>query len=309
MTSSHSHPGLALAGDIDATVTTLTARVATLEAALARHLGAPGGGGTVAILTSSDTKATFLARVADMSLDAIELAAGPYSWQDVRINVDRTARPLTIRPVAGAVVNFVGPATTSGKLFILGSTSLAKYVTFDGSPGAMVFRDFALAQSGVFEPMGTDHCTFKSLTFQNIARDAAYSDQPYKSWCFYISGAGAGGNDHLLIDNCAFKAPAASRGISAIQIASSGSHGEITITNVTEMTNYDYALYAERPISALTLDAWTMTNTGNHPTPASIRFTAASVNGTYRNIHATSSDPLVNASTGTMANGGGNTGI
>jgi hypothetical protein len=263
--------------------------------------------GTVSRLTSSDTKAAFLAQTTNMAIDVIELAGGTYTWQDVQINVDRTARPLTIRPVAGATVNFVGPATSSGQIFGLGSSTLTKYITFDGSPGAMVFKDFALASSGVFEPMGTDHCTFKYLTFQNLSRDRAWAPQPYHSWCFYISGAGSGGNDHLLIDHCTFKAPAYNRDISCMQVASSGTHGAITITNVLEMTGYDYGFYAEQPTSSLILDMWTMNNVGNLGT--SIRFTAANINGSYSNIHATNSDKLLNQSTGTITNGGGNSGI
>ena len=273
--------------------------------------GVPGGGAApnVARLTSADSEATFLSKTLDMTIDVIELAAGDYDWQDVHIDVDRTSRPLAIQTAVGAEVNFVGPATTTGSIFYLGNSTMTKWVTFDGSLGAMVFKDFALAQSGVIEPRGTDHCTFKGLTFQNLSRDGAYATHPYQSWCFYISGAGSGGNDHLLIDQCRFAAPAVARDISAIQVASSGSHGAITITNVLEMTNYDYGFYAEQPTSALTLNNWTMDNTGNSPTPASIRFTAAAISGSYSNITATSSDPLLDDSTGTMVDGGGNTGL
>lgn len=262
---------------------------------------------SVVTLTSSDTKATFLSKTTDTSIDVIELAAGTYTWQDVQIDVDRTSRPLTIRPASGATVNFVGPATSSGSIFYLGQSTFTKHITFDGSPGAMVFKDFELASSGVFEPRGTDYCTFKYLTFQNLARDPLYAAQPYHSWCFYISGAGTGGNDHLLIDHCTFSAPAVSRDISCMQVASSGTHGTITISNVLALTNYAYAFYAEQPTSALTLDTWTMTNCGQAGT--SIRFTAADIDGSYSNITATSSSPLLNQSTGTMTNGGGNTGI
>lgn len=276
----------------------------------------PTDGGSVLTLTAADSVAEFEAATENMGIDTIELASGNYTWQSVSINVDRSARPLTIRPALGATVNFVGPATSTGIIFLLGQVNRTKYVTFDGRAGgggasAMFFKDMAIPQAGVFEPRGTDYCTFKYLTFQNISRDTGYSDQPYKTWCFYISAAGSGSNDHLLIDHCSFKAPASYRDVSAIQVASSGSHGNISITNVVEMQDYHYAFAADLvSISNLVLDTWTMDDCGRTTNNSSIRIlSGSSVNGTYSNIVATSSEPFVNAGSGTMTNGGGNSGI
>ena len=294
------------------------------------RLGEPSGtvatdeivGEVVAPLTSANTSAQFLTKCADMTIDAIELAAGNYTWQNVILGasaaLDRTSRPLTVRPAVGATVNFVGPASSTGIIFQIGSSSTNKvqYVTFDGRDknggGAMIFKDFAIASSGVFEPRSSDHCTFQYLTFTNLARDHAFAPNPYNSWCFYMSGSGGGSNDHLLIDRCTFNAPAVSRDIACMQIASSGSHGTITITNVLALTNYNYAFYDERPTTSITLDTWTMTNSGNAATPASIRFVGAvSIAGSYSNITATSCNPLsdTHSGGGTVTNGGGNSGI
>lgn len=291
-------------------VTKLEAQVAAII--LAQPVLVPRAVEVTTTLTASNTKADFQTACANLSYDAVLLsnAAGNFNWQDVRIDVDRTSNPLEVRPVAGHAVVFDGNPTTSGIIISVGQTILTKYLTLTGRSGSWTFQDHNLAQSAVIEPRGSDNCSFTYLTFQNIRRDATVLDsQPYKSYCFYISGAGAGSNSNLLIDNCRFKAPAVYRDVSCMQIASSGSHSNITISNVLEMTNYHYGLSVDVPVTGMLLDTWTMTDTGRTATPASIRFFPANINGTYKNIAATLSDPLLNNSTGTVTNGGGNSGI
>lgn len=271
---------------------------------------------TVATISPSASKSQLLTAIANLSYDVIEVTSGTTTWQDVQINVDRTANPLTIRPALGATVTCVGPATSSGQIFGYGQTVMTRHITFDGRPGGTgtgsgwIFDGIALAQSGIFEPRGATDCTWKYLTFQNLARDYAVSGTAaYKSYCFYISAAGAGNCDNLVIDNCWFKAPAVYRDISCLQIASTGSHGTISITNVREMTNYHYGLSVDVPVSNLVLANWVMTDTGRTSSASSIRFFPVSVNGSYTNIDATLSEPLRDDSTGTMTDGGGNSGI
>jgi hypothetical protein len=171
----------------------------------------------------------------------------------------------------------------------------------------MVFRDFAVGQAGVFQPEGTDYCTWKYLTFTNLSR-GYNSDQPYKSWCFYNA---VSLNDHQSIDHCTFAAPAVSRDMSAIQWDSSGSAGVVAVTNCA-FTNYHYVIYNSRPTSDITLDSLTLSNCGRSSTPASIRFVGAVAQaGRYSNITATNSDPYLDEHTGggTIANAGGNSGI
>lgn len=263
-------------------------------------------------LSPSNTAAQFRAAVADLSVDVIELTTGTYNWQNVQIDVDRTSRPLTIRPASGATATFVGPATTSGSIFVFGNNATAKYITMDGiKPDGFVFRGFAIVASGVFGVNGSDHVTFRNMTFQNLTRDPKFGNpsEPYKSWLFYIYSPVGRLNDHLVIDHITGLPPAVSRDISGIQISSTSvMQGTITLTNIN-LTNYDYAFYSEVPTTNLILDTWTITNCGNHSTPASVSFTPVNINGTYKNLHATLSDPLRNNSTGAMINGGGNSGL
>lgn len=291
------------------------------------------GGGDIAVapddsviltLTAANSVADMEAAVRNMTIDVIELSdvAGNFHWQHVDCSVDRSSRPLWIRPALGSTVRFTGPATTSGIIFMVGQTVLTKNVTFDGRPGGLGtssgwwFQDIALAQSGVIEPRGTLDCTFAYLTFSNLSRNLSVpGSAEYKAWCFYISAAGSGSNDNLLIDHCWFKAPAVNRDVSCMTIGSSGSHGTITITNVEELDGYHYALavgFGGVPVANLVLDTWTMTDTGRVSNSSSIRIASdpgSVTDGTYSNIHATGSEPFVNAGAGTMVDGGGNSGI
>lgn len=246
-----------------------------------------------------------MSALADNTVDVIELAAGTYSWDGVQINVDRTSRPLMIRPASGATVTFVGSGSASGGVFFFGYSSPTKWITMDG----FTFDGITLGQAGVFEIRSSDHLTLKNMTFKNLKR-GGNSDKPYKSWVAYVSmGSGIRNNDHLLLDNWTMLAPTVSRDVSAIQIASSSlTNGSIRITNMS-LVDYAYAFYGEVPTTDLVLDGWTLTNVGNHTTPASVRFTADPISGTYRNIHATGSDRVLNDSTGVMVDSGGNSGM
>lgn len=267
--------------------------------------------GDILTLTAADSVATAEAATQDFDYDVIELSAvdGNFDWQNWNIDVDRTARPLTIRPVPGHAIVFDGDPTTTGIILNVGDNSITKYLTVTGAGGSWTFQDSLLAQSGVIEVRGSDFCTFSFLTFQNIGRDLGVPGTgEHKSYMFYISGDTTS-NDNLVLDNCRFKAPAVYRDVSCLQVASTGSHGHITISNVLEMTDYHYALSVDVPVSNLELVNWVMDDCGRTAAAASIRFFPVSINGSYTNIDATASEPLRDDSTGTMTDGGGNSGI
>lgn len=253
-----------------------------------------GAAEQITSLTSANSAANFLTAVADMTINVIELAAGNYNWQAVVVPTDRTARPLTIRPALGATLNFIGPASSNGIIFQIGDgTHTPKWITFDGHDrlggGAWVFKDFLLAQSGVFEPRGSDHITLRNLTFQNLDRDAGFTTNPNQSWIMYASGAGTGFNDNLVVENCLLSAPATSKNISAFAIQSSGTFGTVTIRNITGMTNYDFGLYCERQIANIDVHDWTMVNVRDPAGPYSMRLASAAVSmaGAIYNITGT----------------------
>lgn len=268
-----------------------------------------GAGGTTVDFpgTGANTEAAFLAMVADMSIDAIEIAGGTYTWDDVEIDIDRSARPLAIRPRAGETVTFVGNGSTSSGTFFFGLNSTTKWITMSG----FTFDGIALAQAGVFELRSGDYISLLDMTFKNLTRDhAVVGSAEYKSWCLYMSmGSGVRNLDHIVIDGWDCQSPVVNRDMSCMVVGSSTlQNGSISITNLT-LDGYHHGLYVDVDTTNLTLDTWAMNDTGRSSVPSSIQFTAKDINGTYRNIVATASDPLLDNSTGTMVDGGGNSGI
>jgi hypothetical protein len=254
-------------------------------------------------MTPASDQNAFRANVADLSIDEIDLAGGIYTWQYVVITTDRTSRPLTIGCVAGATVDFVGPATSEGIIFQFGSSESAqgpapKAITVDGAGCTFRFRDFALASSGAIEVRGSDRLTFKNLIFSNLRRDPAHAPAPRHSWLFYISGGWTGTNDNLIIDHITALAPAVSRDISGIQLDSSGSNGNITVT-ASSFTNYDYVFFDARPTTNLFVDGLTISNSGDPGGPSSIRINGPfSIAGKVQNCTALMSSRFLDDHTG-----------
>ena len=263
--------------------------------------------GTGVTLPVGTSQSAFLTAMANLSYDYILLAGGDYSWNNVDWSaIDRTSNPLLIQPVAGQRVRFNYPSETYG-IFRTGLSGSAKHITFDGRVAdGFLFDGITVGQAGILALFGSDHLTFRNITVRNMKRGPA-SDQPYKSWVAYIAAPYGRNNDHLTLDRFTLLAPAVNRAVSGFQVASSGSHGEITISNVT-MTGYDYGFYGGQPISDLTLDDWAISDTGE--AGVSIRTTAVSINGSYSNLVATGgSGGLLNQSTGSFVDGGGNVGL
>lgn len=58
-------------------------------------------------ITPTDGLAAFHLAVADLSIDVVELVGTTFPWTGVRVDVDRTARPLTIRAATGYTASIV----------------------------------------------------------------------------------------------------------------------------------------------------------------------------------------------------------
>lgn len=263
-----------------------------------------------------NTAAAFLSLVANMTYDAIEIAGGTYTWDGVHIDVDRSSRPLTVRPRSGEIVTFVGDGATSEGIFFLGYNSYTAYITFDGIiDGGFQFTGMELAAAGIWEVRSSSHVTIAHCRYTNIRRSTTIGDdpQPYKTWMFYISmGSGVRNNADLWIHHQKVDRPTINRNHA---FANNGSstlvNGDIKIGPGIDLTGVTYAFYGDVANTGhtLTLDGWTLNDCGWSGDPSSIRFTAKVINVVYSNIHATSSDPLHNQSLGTVVNGGGNSGI
>jgi hypothetical protein len=238
------------------------------------------------------TAATLQSAAANMSIDVIELTSGTYHLGDaVYFDVDRTSRPLTIRPASGATVTFTGSgdATASGQ-FYFGLHTKTRWITMTG----FTFDSYLLAQAGIFEVRQSDHVTIDDMTIRNITRYTAYSDKAYKTWACYISVS----NSNFSADG--WTMIGSGRNWSGIQIDSGTSASSIHLTNMS-VNHLDYAFYEDVPTTDLLLDGWSINDTGE--SDVSVSFHLA--HGIYKNLHGTASYG-VHVNSSWMISGGGN---
>lgn len=156
-------------------------------------IGPPGT--IVRTLTSASTSADFAAAIADMSLDVIEFAAGTYSGWHTYVRQSRAARPLTIRPVAGAAVVFedsAGSAGGAGWLYLGANVGLpgvpteaTDYITIDCAyaGGSITVQDYDIGATGVIYTGWIDQITINDLVVRDITGVAGGTT----SHCLYVS--------------------------------------------------------------------------------------------------------------------------
>jgi hypothetical protein len=230
--------------------------------------------------------------VADMDIDVIELMAGTYHLgRSVYFDVDRTNRPLVIRPVSGAAVTFKGAGgDTIGGQFYFGLNARAKWITISG----FTFDGYMLAQAGMFELRQSAHVTIKNITIKNITRDTSRAGKAYYTWGAYISWS----NANLTLNN--WDLIGSGHDWSGIQIDSGTVASNVTLTNMT-MSNLDYAFYENVPTTNLLLDGWDVNNCSDTNGTA-ISFHQAV--GVYENLTASSSGGI-NVNNSGMISGGG----
>ena len=256
--------------------------------------------------TGPSTEAAFSNLCSDMNIDIIEIAAGTYHFRNCHIEVDRSSRPLTIRPAAGAAVVFSAAGDGQyGDAAFYGFTSRTSYITFDGSTGSMSFQHYLLAQEGVFLFQIADHMTFRNMSFSHIAANARGGQQ--SSHCFYISH---GCHDftfenitiaHLLVSDEA----GASAGANGFHFYTGGlgaSVYNVTVRN-SSVANAGWAMVTRNGTTGIVVDGLTATDCG-HGVPAAVDFGFDNT-GTFTNSSSSSSigTPLIQ---GAMTDGGGN---
>lgn len=221
-----------------------------------------------------------------MTVDVIDLTGRTLGWEKVLIDVDRTARPLTI--VGGT---FSGWGEASEGVFILGSVSKSRYITMTGQ----TYDGVILASAGVLGIWSTDHVTVTDQTFRDLRRDSSWAPLPIHSWAAYIAdGSEVRNNTNLVIDRWHLERPAVRRDLSAIQIDSSNlQNGAIAISHI-DLTGYAYAFYENVATNPLTLDGWGIDDSAWGTT--AVAFHKAT--GWYRDLTLTGSGGIVVNSSG-----------
>jgi hypothetical protein len=239
------------------------------------------------------------------------------------MSVDRSARPLTIRPAPGTRIDSVGRGDGGGQgaVFAMGYGGALKGVTLDGRPGgvgsasAWAFRDVNLWRAGIFEVYATEDVAFRYLTYENLGVDTGMLGGPTTSWVWYI-GLGGTLSRRMVIDHQWFKHPRGDRVMGVAQVYAGGGGAAVDdfkMTNIEEMDSYSVGFTAwDARADNILLDRWKMNNVRGYYAGNSIYLHGSGhCSGTYKNIVATGSDGFGDDHTGggVVVNGGGNVGI
>lgn len=138
---------------------------------------------TVVTLAAGASAASFLAAVADMSVDVIRLGAGTYAWRNLSIDVDRTARPLTIYPSGDVIFDGTG----GGGFIQFGGASKAAYITLDPTGGSFRLQYYALTDTGIIWTGYVDHLTANRFVVRHCSDTAQNGSNTH---CVYVSTDG-----------------------------------------------------------------------------------------------------------------------
>lgn len=246
--------------------------------------------------SGANTTAAFLTMVADLTNDVIEMANGTYAWTDVAININRSSRPLIIRPASGATVTFDGTGLGSGTgVFYIGAdssnggnTGLASYITFAGLVGGVqqfVIQNYTIGQTGLIYTQWISHVEisgFKVRTCHGIAAT---------SHCLYISSDGSHAPDHVIANDWDVDPDAGSRNITGLQLYHPPQ--VLTFTALRWTINRAFWGFVGRySATGVTIANWTVTNTGKFDSSSGntgIVFDCQGPAGTVSNMTSTGS--------------------
>jgi hypothetical protein len=291
-------------GPVDAAVGT---RVTTLEgqmanvilrvAALEAKFTPPAPSGVVATLGPSTTSAQLLAKMADMTIDAIELTAGTFTLGScTHVNIDRTARPLTVRPAAGASVVLEGGlyASQRGAFQFGDGGGSAKYITMQD----LILDGYTLDSTGIFWLGNADHITLPRMTVRNSTGIAG------QSWALYVSYDGSVSASNVVANGWIVDGGARTIGGAGLGHDSSPEPVANVQLHDWDIANAAYSVYSSHPCTGVDIDGWTIAHTGLTTYAYISTLLANGCGGTIKNCHATDSGELILEAP--MVDGGGN---
>lgn len=249
----------------------------------------PGGG--------ASTLAAFLTLMADMSYDAIEIETGTYHWASSDINIDRTSRPLTVRPASGATVVFDGDAASGGQ-FYFGLGGVARFIYLELAD--VVFTDYTLGDTGIIWLGNAKDMHVNGPTIEDVT---VVGTGPADSWALYLSIDDGESPERIVANGWTVNGVA--QNFSACQVGHPPSvMDDIEIRDWT-VDSVSISLYAYGTVTNLLMDGWVITNSIRDDRPSTVFF-GDDVSGTYSN---NSSDLGDLEQVGGMTDGGGNSGL
>lgn len=292
--------GVDLSGNVTGPSSSIAGHLASFSDTTGKNLedGGPARPHVVSFALAG-TVATFLALLADETIDIIEMASGTYTWATVDVDIARV-HPVIIRPVDGGTVTFSGAITSEdqrGQFEFGEGANQCSNMDFEGP---FIFTGYTLGQIGIIWMQNVRHLKFNNVTVVSSSYGA--SGGPYTSWAVYISSTSAGyhSEDVELNDwtvDCGAKV------LSALQVI-----GGRNITAARwKVTGAWFAIYATPEygvaLSNFFVEDWEVDVSGN-ASGFAVYFNE--VAGRYTNIRLLSADMIIrNIGDITMASGSG----
>jgi len=226
----------------------------------------------VVSLSPTVTATQFAAAAANEATDVIELAGGTYRTGPITLNVERT-RPLTIRPKAGASVEFeAGTTGATGSAFWIGLGGIAGGITIEG----LVFDGYSVGTSAVIWLGNCHDITINDVVVRNSTGPAGYA------WALYVSeDAGVAARNVVAND---WTVDGNGRTLGALQIGHLPGAQGVTASG-WHVANASYAIYSGTAASGVRISDWTIDSSGLN----NLSVDLVNTSGTIRNVHATNS--------------------
>jgi len=229
----------------------------------------------------------------NMSIDVIEMQPGTYRGWHLFFSIDRTARPLTIRPAAGGTVTFDDAGgTTHDGLFYPGWGGYTSHITFQGP-----FRitNYNIGDTGVIATAWAVDLTFDGFSVSGTLAGSATNAQ--NAHVVYISSDGSHRGGNLTFDDWTVNNTASNHRVSALQLYHTPQVHGLTALHWTVTGGY-WGFVGRGDATGVDIEGWTISGTSG---PA---FDSEGPAGIVKNIHASNSGaPEILAP---MVNGGGN---
>lgn len=178
-----------------ATTTALNAEIARAKAAeknLQDQINAlkpvptptPPPSGNVVTLPVGTTVTQLQNAMKDMTLDGIIIAPGTYPWQAIRLDVDRSSKPLTV--TAGGNVIFDGSSLGSGinEIVLAGYVSPCKSIRFLPGAGRWQFKNYNIRSTGLVHTYEAYDFEFSGVDTSGISAVSGTSGST--EWQVYI---------------------------------------------------------------------------------------------------------------------------
>lgn len=253
---------------------------------------APTSTPRVVTFPSSGTPAQFGALVQDMTIDVIEIQSGTYRAWHMLIDVDRSARPLTVRPTPGAAVTWDGAGDgSSAGLFAFGSKGLTSDLTF---VGPFTVQNYTLGSTGLVWTGYVRNLTLNGFVVRNIT--AAAEVNRHNAHVLYVSSDGTHRGTKIVANDWDVDLTASAHRVSGLHMYHAPPAVGVTALRWKVSGGY-WGFVGRFDAADVTIDGWTITD-------CTVPFDSEGPAGVVRNVRATRSGaPIIRAP---MQDGGGN---